>query len=69
MILNDEQLIKSQQAISNLQRILMKARKVHNPKEYRVMSVPILLEIQQREQDIIDYLSKAEAAVTAVDQC
>ncbi len=64
MILDDGQLIKSQQAISNLQKILMKARKVHNPQEYRAMSGPILLEIQQREQDILDYLSKTGAEAT-----
>jgi hypothetical protein len=35
----------------------MEARKVHSPQEYARLSEPILLEIQQREQQIFDYLS------------
>jgi hypothetical protein len=31
---------------------------VHTPAEYRSMSEPILLEIQQREQEILIYLSR-----------
>jgi hypothetical protein len=34
--------------------------KTHNPMEYRALSEPILLELQQREQEILDYLSQAE---------
>jgi len=52
-----------QQAILNLQKILLQARIVHSAQEYRAMSEPILLEIQQREQDILIYLSKTEAEV------
>jgi hypothetical protein len=58
MIRNDEQLMVAQKAIENLQKILIKARKVHSNTEYRALSEPVLLEIQQREQDIFDYLSK-----------
>ncbi len=57
MIFNDEQLKQAQQAIVNLQRILLQARKAHSPTEYKALSEPILLEIQQREQDIMTYLS------------
>jgi hypothetical protein len=39
---------------------LLAARKVHSPHEYRLMSAPILLELQQREQDILAYLSRTE---------
>jgi len=59
MIQNDEQLATAQQAILNLQKVLLEARKVHLAQEYRAMSEPILLEIQQREQEIISYLSIA----------
>ncbi len=41
--------------------MLLAARKVHNQQEYRLMSAPILLELQQREQEILAYLSRAEA--------
>jgi hypothetical protein len=58
VIQNDDDLAVAQQAVLNLQRILLEARKVHTPQEYRAMSEPILLEIQQREQAILSYLSE-----------
>ena len=58
MIQKDEQLMKAQKAIENLQKILLEARKVHSNDEYRALAEPVLLEIQQREQDIFEYLSK-----------
>lgn len=61
MIENDEQLKAAQEAVRNLQQILLAARKAHNTTEYRAMSEPILLELQQREQEILTYLSRAEA--------
>ena len=61
MIANDQQLQVAQAAVENLQRVLLAARKVHSPHEYRLMSAPILLELQQREQDILSYLSHSEA--------
>lgn len=64
MIQNDEDLTKAQQAVVNLQKILLEARKVHSSEEYRAMSEPILLEIQQREQEIIIYLSKTKAEIS-----
>jgi len=64
MIHNDEQLLKAQQGVINLEKILMEARKVHSEKEYRAMSESILLEIQQREQYILAYLSKTKAEVS-----
>ena len=50
MIHNDEQLKMAQEAVRNLQRVLLEARKIHTPVEYRAMSALILLELQQREQ-------------------
>ena len=61
MIQNDEQMTRAQQSIFNLQKILLEARKVHSEQEYRAMSEPILMEIQQREQEIMTYLSKTGA--------
>jgi hypothetical protein len=61
MIENDEQLKIAQAAVRNLQQILLAARKVHSAAEYRAMSEPILLELQQREQEMLTYLSRAEA--------
>ena len=64
MIQNDEQLNAAQQAIFNLEKFLLEARKVHSEKEYRSMSEPILLEIQQREHEILAYLSTTIAEVS-----
>lgn len=65
MIKNDEQLKKAKEAVGNLEVILQKARKVHSPSEYKAMSEPILIELQQRENEIIQYLSLAEPQVAA----
>jgi len=65
MIKNDEQLKKAKEAVRNLELILEKARKVHSPSEYKAMSEPILMELQQRENEIIQYLSLAEPQVAA----
>ena len=61
MIHNDEQLQLAQEAVRNLQRVLLTARKIHSPAEYRAMAEPILLELQQREQEILLYLSSPDA--------
>jgi len=63
MILNDDQLAAAERAVANLKKVLIEARKVHAPREYRSMAQPILLEIQQRDQEILDYLSKTKAEI------
>jgi hypothetical protein len=50
-------MLLAQQCIANLRRILLEARKVHSRKDYARMAEPILLEVQQREQEILEYLS------------
>jgi len=64
MIENDDQLRAAQESIANLQKVLLGARKVHNPQEYRLLSEPILLELQQREQEILEYLSRSDVPVS-----
>lgn len=66
MIKNDEQLKKAKESVRNLEAILEKARKVHSADEYRAMSAPILIELQQRESEIIQYLSGIEIQAVAV---
>ncbi|MGA2117026.1 MAG: hypothetical protein ABSH56_19985 [Bryobacteraceae bacterium] len=58
MIQTDDQMLLAQQCVANLRRILLEARKVHSPQDYARMSAPILLEVQQREQEIFEYLSR-----------
>lgn len=65
MIKNDEQLKKAKEAVRKLESVLEKARKVPSPSEYKAMSEPILMELQQRENEIIQYLSMAEPQVVA----
>jgi hypothetical protein len=50
-------MLLAQQCIGNLRRILLEARKVHSQRDYVRMAEPILLEVQQREQEILEYLS------------
>ena len=66
MIKNDEQLKKAQGAVRNLERILEQARKMHSAAEYKAMSEPILLELQQRENEILWYLSLTESQASAL---
>ncbi|MGA3028467.1 MAG: hypothetical protein ABSF98_27280 [Bryobacteraceae bacterium] len=58
MIQTDDQMLVAQQCIANLRRVLLEARKVHSRQDYARMAGPILLEVQQREQEILEYLSK-----------
>ncbi len=58
MIQPDDQMLLAEQCIAKLRRILVEARKVHSRQDYTRMAEPILLEIQQREQDIVEFFSR-----------
>ncbi len=49
--------IPAGRSVANLRRILVAARKVHSRTDYSRLAEPILLEVQQREQEILEYLS------------
>ena len=57
MIQTDEQMLLAQKCVAKLGKILLEARKVHSSQDYTHLAEPILLEIQQREQEILEYLS------------
>jgi hypothetical protein len=57
MIRTEEQMLLAQENVANLRRILLEARKVHSQQDYLRLAEPILLEVQQREQEIFQYLS------------
>jgi hypothetical protein len=57
VIQTDDQMLLAQECVANLRRILLEARKVHSRQDYARLAEPILLEVQQREQDILEYLS------------
>jgi hypothetical protein len=58
MIQTDDQMLLAQQCIGNLRRVLLEARRVHSRQDYVRMAEPILLEIQARQQEILEYLSR-----------
>ncbi len=58
MIQTDDQMLRAQQCVANLRTILLEARKVHSRQDYSRMAEPILLEVQQREQEIVEYLTR-----------
>jgi len=66
MIQTDDQMLLAQQCVANLRRILLEARKVHSHRDYMRLAEPILLEIQGREQEILEYLSKDLEPAAAV---
>lgn len=57
MIRTEDQMLLAQQSVANLRKVLVEARKVHSQQDYIRLAEPILLEIQQREKEIFDYLS------------
>ena len=58
MIQTDDDMLAAQQCVSNLRRVLLEARKVHSRQDYLRLAEPILLEVQQREQEILEYLTR-----------
>lgn len=50
-------MLLAEQCVANLRKVLVEARKVHTQQDYLRLAEPILLEIQQREQEIFEYLS------------
>ena len=56
MIRSDEELQVAQRCIANLERVLAEARRSHSPAQYLALSAPILLELQQRHEEIVAYL-------------
>jgi hypothetical protein len=57
VIQTDDEMLLAQQCVANLRTILLEARKVHSPQDDLRLAEPILLEVQQREQRILEYLS------------
>jgi hypothetical protein len=57
VIKSDDQMLLAQQCVDNLRRVLMTARRVHSGRDYARLAEPVLLEIQQREQEILAHLS------------
>ena len=60
MITNDQQLEKAEQAAATIKALLRQSRRTMPGEAYGKMSRPWLLELQQREREILLYLSGLE---------
>jgi hypothetical protein len=63
MIETSEQFERAEEAIVKMKRFLLAARGTHAPDAYAALSAPILRELQERERDILAYLSQAPGVV------
>jgi hypothetical protein len=57
MIENDTQLHQAQADIQKLWRFLESARQTHGSPDYERLAAPYLLQIQERQQEVLAYLS------------
>jgi hypothetical protein len=57
MIDTPEQYESAEEAVSKLKGFLLASRRTHTADAYRALSAPILRELQERERDILVYLS------------
>ena len=58
MIEIPEQFEHAEGAITKIKGFLLAARRTHTPEAYAALSAPILRELQERERDILAYLSQ-----------
>lgn len=66
MIIDEEQLHQAQSGVQKMWRFLEAARRTHLALDYERLAPPYLVQIQQRQQEILEYLSmKSEDLVVA----
>ena len=66
MIKTSDQFERAEEAIAQMKRFLLAARRTHTPEAYAALAAPILRELQERARDILIYLSQLpEAPVQA----
>ena len=66
MIETPEQCERAEEAMAQMKRFLLAARCTHTPEAYAALSAPILRELQERERNVLIYLSQLpEASTTA----
>ena len=58
MITSDAQLHQAQTDIQTLWRFLEAARATHAPLDYQRLAVPYLLQLQERQQEVVEYLTR-----------
>jgi hypothetical protein len=57
VIANDEELHQAETAVQKLWQFLERARQTHASTDYERLAAPYLLQIQDRQQEILAYLS------------
>ena len=65
MITSDEQLHQAQAAIQTMWHFLEAARRTHSPLDYQRLAVPYLLQLQERQQEVIEYLARQISPLSA----
>lgn len=65
MIRNDEQLHQAEQDVQKLWQFLEQAQRTHSAADYERLATPYLLQIQSRQQEILEYLSTKPAPLHA----
>ncbi|MGE0825346.1 MAG: hypothetical protein AB7G75_32360 [Candidatus Binatia bacterium] len=61
MIETQEQFERAEEAIAKIKQFLLAARRTHTPEAYALLSAPVLRELQDREREVLVYLSLAPA--------
>ena len=59
MIETLEQFERAEEGMAKMKRFLVAARHTHTPEAYATLAAPILRELQERECDILAYLSQS----------
>jgi hypothetical protein len=65
VIANDDELHQVETSVQKLWRFLEQARQTHAPMDYERLAAPYLLQIQDRQQEILAYLSTRPEALRA----
>ena len=68
MIETQEQFERPEEALGTMKRFLLVARRTHTPEAYTALSAPILRELQERERDILVYLSRSPEVVAGHEE-
>jgi hypothetical protein len=68
MIETQEQFELAEEALGTMKRFLLVARRTHTPEAYTALSAPILRELQERERDILVYLSRSPEVVVGQEE-
>ena len=61
MIMSNEQFHQAQADIQTMWHFLEAARETHSPLDYQRLAAPYLLQLQERQQEVVEYLSRQPA--------